>query len=113
MHNNGPGQAAQGNTPNAQEVAPAPIMELNVLLFASLKDAAGAEQIRVQIPAQVETPVTVADFLVECGRQYPVLEAWLPHVRVAVNCAYASVEETVKSGDEIALLPPVSGGAGD
>lgn len=56
-------------------------------------------------------PVTVREFLAQCGAQHPALAAWLPHIRVAVNCAYADNSQTLAPGDEIALLPPVSGGA--
>ncbi|HEX8833084.1 MAG TPA: MoaD/ThiS family protein [Abditibacteriaceae bacterium] len=80
-----------------------------VLLFASLRDAAGADGVSVSIPESVN-PVTVSSLLEACAVQYPLLAAWLPHIKVAVNCEYATPDFTVTSRDEIALLPPVSGG---
>jgi molybdopterin converting factor small subunit len=82
-----------------------------VLLFASLKDAAQAGHIDVRVSAPPGAAVTVADVLAQCGRQYPRLAPWLPHVRVAVNCEYSDVQQPLEAGDEIAFLPPVSGGA--
>ena len=81
-----------------------------MLLFASLKDAAQADRIAVQVPALADATVTVEELLAQCGRQYPNLLPWLPHVRVAVNCEYASGLNLLHAGDEIALLPPVAGG---
>ena len=86
-------------------------LELSVLLFASLKDVANADRIVVHIPVGSGAAVTVADFLAHCGRQHPQLAPWLPHVRVAVNCEYSDLQQPLAASDEIALLPPVSGGA--
>ncbi|MDQ3814036.1 MAG: MoaD/ThiS family protein [Armatimonadota bacterium] len=79
-----------------------------VLLFASLKDAVAADRITVRVSSSA--PLTVAELLAHCGQQYPALAPWLPHVKVAVNCAYADARQQVAAGDEIALLPPVAGG---
>jgi molybdopterin converting factor small subunit len=84
---------------------------LKVLLFASLKDAAKADHIEVHIPISPGATITVADLLAHCGLQYPQLAPWLPHVRVAVNCEYSDPHQLLTATDEIALLPPVSGGA--
>lgn len=80
--------------------------QYNLLLFASLKDAAGAGEIAVSNRADC----TVQELLQACGEQFPILAPWLEHVRVAVNCEYADVTKTVSSHDEIAILPPVAGG---
>lgn len=79
-----------------------------VLLFASLRDAAGADVISISIPDA--EPVTVARLLKAVEEQCPAIGKWLPHLRVAVNCAYATPETSIKFGDEIALIPPVAGG---
>lgn len=81
-------------------------MNIEVLLFAGLKEAAGAERVAVQI----EDGASVGALLQACGEQHPTLAKWLPYVRVAVNCTYAAHERHVQDGDEIAFLPPVSGG---
>lgn len=86
-------------------------LEFSILLFASLKDAAGAGQITVQVQNSGAQAITVDELLRECATQYPAIAKWLPYVRVAVNCTYAAGAQTVCTDDEIALLPPVSGGA--
>jgi molybdopterin synthase catalytic subunit len=84
-------------------------MEITILLFGTLKDAAGTDRIAVAIPDS--TSVSVAALLEECGQQYPQIARWLPHVRVAVNLEYAGTQGLVAEGDEVALIPPVAGGA--
>ncbi len=79
-----------------------------LLLFASLRDAAGADVISVHLPGA--EPATVAGLLRAVEEQCPAIAKWLPHLRVAVNCAYATPETPIKPGDEIALIPPVAGG---
>lgn len=75
-------------------------------LFASLKDAAKTSQIELEIP----DGATVAQLLEAVAREFPALEPWLPHCRVALNEEYAANSQIVRDGDEIALIPPVSGG---
>ncbi|HEX8237356.1 MAG TPA: MoaD/ThiS family protein [Abditibacteriaceae bacterium] len=92
--------------------ASSPSLEIPVLLFAGLKEAAGADLITVRVPQTSSTAkVTLDLFLTCCCRQYPKLEPWMPYVKVAVNCEYSQREKIISADDEIALLPPVSGGA--
>ena len=79
-----------------------------VLLFASLKDAVQTSSISV---VAAEPRVSVADLLRLCGEQFPALSPYLPYVRVAVNFEYSNNEQSVSFTDEIAFLPPVSGGS--
>jgi molybdopterin converting factor small subunit len=89
-----------------------PSLEIPVLLFAGLKEAAGAEQVLVRVPQESSTEKVSLDVLLACCcRQYPKLQPWMPYVKVAVNCEYSQQERLVGADDEIALLPPVSGGA--
>ena len=81
-----------------------------ILLFAVLREKAGCDEVEVNLPCGAR-PVTVADVLTACGEQHPLLAPWLPHVKAAVNCSYARATEEVRPWDEIALLPPVAGGA--
>jgi len=82
-------------------------MRLTVLLFATLKDAARASQIEVELPSGA----TVADLLREAARSHPAMARWMAHVRVAVNQEYVGSTAQLSAGDEIAMIPPVSGGA--
>jgi len=82
-------------------------MELEIRLFATLKDRAGQNRITVQ----VEPPVTVATLLDAVAASFPQLKPALPTALVSVNKAFAGEETAVHAGDEIALFPPVSGGS--
>jgi molybdopterin synthase catalytic subunit len=81
-------------------------MELDIRLFATLKDRAG--QARIQVP--VEEPATVESLLAATAEAYPSLAPALPSTLVAVNRAFADSGKLLHSGDEIAFFPPVSGG---
>lgn len=83
----------------------------NLLLFAGLRDAAEASSVEVVVATLGET-TSLASILEACAQQHPKLAAWLPHIKIAVNCEYSKdMQQQVKPADEIALLPPVSGGA--
>jgi molybdopterin converting factor small subunit len=88
-----------------------------LLLFASLRDAAGHDFIEVLVAPREphveefsQHPVTVEQLLTACVEQYPGLARWKDYVKVAVNCDYSSLDQIVLPTDEIALIPPVSGG---
>lgn len=81
-------------------------LEIEIRLFATLKDKAGQERIEVSVPPQA----TVQELLDETAEQFPQLAPALPTVLVSVNKAYAGKDTPLKSGDEVALFPPVSGG---
>lgn len=82
-------------------------MELSVKLFATLKDRAGRESVSIALPE----PATVQDMLNAIGEQHPALAPALPTALVAVNKDFAFPDTAVTASDEIALFPPVSGGA--
>ncbi|MFQ5421189.1 MAG: molybdenum cofactor biosynthesis protein MoaE [Anaerolineae bacterium] len=84
-------------------------MELEIRLFATLKDRTGKPRIRITLPE----PATVQQLLVAIAAAYPALAESLPTTLVSVNQAFASPETAVTPQDEIALFPPVSGGSGD
>ena len=83
-------------------------MEVDIKLFATLKDRAGSNRIRVNLPE----PATVATLLDAVRAEYPSLVAALGSSLVSVNRSFAAPETPVRGGDEVALFPPVSGGQG-
>jgi molybdopterin synthase catalytic subunit len=83
-------------------------MEIEIRLFATLKDRAGSDRIRVILPTN---PTTVAVLLDAVGADYPAIAPALRSALVAVNRAFAGSETPVGAGDEVAIFPPVSGGA--
>src|ERR671915_794082 len=83
-------------------------MVVSVRLFAGLRERAGADRIEVELPDGAR----VADVLAAMAGT-PVGALRPRECVVAVNREYATADERVRAGDEIALVPPVSGGAGD
>ncbi len=83
---------------------------VSVRLFAILRERAGAGAIELQLP----DGATVADALAELRRR-PGLAESLARIDVAtaVNREWAGPETPLVAGDELALIPPVSGGAAD
>lgn len=77
-------------------------------MFASLRDIVGARAVEVEI-AEAST---VADLCAALSTLHPALEGRLGKVRVAVNDELCDVARMLQPGDEVAYLPPVSGGAG-
>ncbi|MFO7679408.1 MAG: molybdenum cofactor biosynthesis protein MoaE [Chloroflexota bacterium] len=82
-------------------------MELQIKLFATLKDRAGQDTIHLQL----DPPITVQTLLTAIETAYPALKPSLPTTLVAVNKAFAFPETEIEEGAEIALFPPVSGGS--
>jgi molybdopterin converting factor subunit 1 len=83
-------------------------MEISVRLFAVLRERAGSDSVRLEVPEGA----TVAEAMEELRGQ-PGLAEPLERMRVAmaVNREYAGPETALEPGDELALVPPVSGGA--
>lgn len=84
-------------------------MEIQIRLFATLKDRIGREIISVQIPEGA----SVADLLKAIAETYPALQPYLPSTVVAINHEFAFPGDSLRPGDEVALFPPVSGGEAD
>lgn len=82
-------------------------MELEVRLFATLKERAGHPRVRVEL----EEPARVAHLLAALATQVPALAPALDTALVAVNREFAFPDNLLHSGDEVALFPPVSGGS--
>ena len=78
-------------------------MEVTIRLFAMLRERAGAREISLELPDGAR----VADAIDALGE----IAAGLPLV-MAVNREYAPEDRVLDPGDELALIPPVSGGAG-
>ncbi len=81
-------------------------MQLQVTFYGVLQQIVGARQLTLELPdgASVQT---LANILVA---QYPSLAERLPTVAFAVDDALVASEHVLHEGDQIALLPPVSGG---
>lgn len=80
---------------------------VQVRLFARLRELAGFELESVEVPPQS----TVADVYAAVRQAHPSFQVEQDSVRAALNQEFADWDEVVSDGDEVAFIPPVSGGA--
>jgi molybdopterin converting factor subunit 1 len=80
-------------------------MKVNVLLFGITKDLVGKQLLNIDI----QEKSTVAEFKRLLQERYPELIE-LNSLAIAVNSEYAKDNVLINENDEIALIPPVSGG---
>jgi molybdopterin converting factor subunit 1 len=80
-------------------------VKVEVLLFASLRDAVG-RTIAVEVPE----PATVTSLRRALEAAHPVIARFGTRAKLAVNEAWARETDPVAPGDTVALLPPVAGG---
>jgi molybdopterin converting factor subunit 1 len=81
-------------------------MRVTVRLFARLRDLAGTGELVRDVPA----PATVQTVWQGLIGEMPALQEYERTMSVAVNADYAKMSAAVADGDEVAFLPPVSGG---
>jgi len=81
-------------------------MRVTVRLFARLRDLAGAGELVRDVP----DPSTVQTVWKTLVAEMPALQDYERTMSVAVNADYSKMSATVSDGDEVAFLPPVSGG---
>ena len=81
-------------------------MRVTVRLFARLRDLAGSGE----LVRDVANPATVETVWRALVTEMPSLGEYERTMSVAVNADYAKMSANVQEGDEVALLPPVSGG---
>jgi molybdopterin synthase catalytic subunit len=82
-------------------------MEVRVLFFGLLKDVCGRAADSVSLP----DGATVADLLDYYQQRIPKIKTFLPSIALSVNQEYSSPDRGLHPNDEVAFLPPVSGGA--
>lgn len=88
----------------------APALErarLRVLFFGAAREAVGADTVEWETSA----PATVQSVFAELLAAYPQLSRFGRSLLIAVNQEYAPLNRDVRAGDELAIFPPVSGGA--
>ena len=84
-------------------------VRVRVRLFAIQRELAGTRELELDLP----DGATVDDAWAAVVERHPVLAPGRPSVRFAVNGEYVSADAPVAGGDELAFIPPVSGGAGE
>jgi len=81
-------------------------MQVQVRLFAILRERAGQSIVLLDLPEGA----TVNQAAVRLGEQLPALTPMLAKVAFAVNLEYAPATQMLSEGDELAVIPAVSGG---
>lgn len=81
-------------------------MRVNIRLFARLRDLAGTGELVRDVPG----PATVQTVWTALTDEMPALQVYERTMSVAVNADYSRMTAAVNDGDEVAFLPPVSGG---
>lgn len=80
--------------------------KIKVRLFANLRELVGEREITITVPGGV----TVSYLNNEILNKYPQLKSFSNKFVTSVNCKVTTGDTVITSSDEIALLPPVSGG---
>lgn len=83
-------------------------MQVTVQYFARLHELAQAREWTCEVP----DGATVADVWTSCTASHPAIAVFDGRVSTAVNAEFSSMDAPVHDGDEVAFLPPVSGGNG-
>jgi molybdopterin synthase sulfur carrier subunit len=81
-------------------------MQIRVLFFGQLQEITGV----TQEDAELSEGARVNDLFERYGRRFPKLAEFRGSVATAVNQEYADWRTKLAPGDEVAFLPPVSGG---
>ena len=83
-------------------------MQITAKLFGAAREAAGAKELSLALPEGA----TARDVWALLLDQHPAIAPFAEHLAVSVNFEIRPIDAEVHDGDEIAFLPPVSGGAG-
>lgn len=81
-------------------------MQVSVKLFAAYQEVVGAPELSMELDAGAVV-AAVRDRLIA---QYPELERWREVTRFGVNLEFVEANTPLSPGDEVVLIPPVSGG---
>lgn len=81
--------------------------QMDLLFFGIAKDIVGTSQVDMDFGE--DTPNSVAELKQALKKRYPEFSK-LTSLAIAVNSEYASDDVQLKSNDEVAIIPPVSGG---
>ena len=83
------------------------MISIKIVFLGPAKDFAKAESATLELA----DGATIANLRRELSKRYPSLAAALPTIRFGVNQEFADDDTILTANDEVALIPPVSGGA--
>ncbi|MEC4802926.1 MAG: MoaD/ThiS family protein [Jaaginema sp. PMC 1079.18] len=81
-------------------------IKITVKLFAAYQEAYNQSEIILELPENAP----VAAVLDHAIASHPELEKWRSLTRFGINYQFVSADTLLKNGDEVVLIPPVSGG---
>lgn len=81
-------------------------INVKVKLFAAYQEAYGVPELILQLP-EGSTVATVRDRILQ---EHPELEQWRDVTRFGINLQFVEPDAVLQEGDEVVLIPPVSGG---
>ncbi|MEJ7613602.1 MAG: molybdenum cofactor biosynthesis protein MoaE [Candidatus Fervidibacter sacchari] len=84
-------------------------IKVRVLFLGPAKELTGRNEVVLTLPEGASVATAISKLL----REFPKLEDRLTHYRFAINSDYADENTLLKDGDELALIPPVSGGSSE
>jgi len=81
-------------------------IQITVKLFAIFQEVLATDEMQIKL----ESGTSVSAIFDRLVSQHPQLEKWRSLTRYAVNLNFVEPQAILKNGDEVALIPPVSGG---
>ncbi len=81
-------------------------IQVTIKLFAIFQEVYGVDQMQIEL----ELGTNVSQIFDRLVSQHPHLEQWRSLTRYAINLNFVEPDTVLNNGDEIALIPPVSGG---
>src|SRR5256885_1593244 len=84
-------------------------MQIRVLFFGALKDLVGRSSETLELPEGARLQAALSHY----ADHVPRFQAMLPSIALSVNQEYSAPDRPLQAGDEVGLLPPVSGGSID
>ncbi len=81
-------------------------MQVTVKCFAWAREVTGADEIKLEVPEGG----TVKELRASLGEKFPAFAERMESIAVSVNQEFAGDSHGVSVGDELALIPPISGG---
>lgn len=85
-------------------------MKINLLFFASLREALDTDREQIDLPDDIATVAALRQWLTSRGPAWQASLGQGRAIRVAVNQALAEPDTPITEGAEVAFFPPVTGG---
>ena len=82
-------------------------MKVTIRFFARLRELVGAKTLERDVPENI----VVSELIHNLQTEFPQLARLIPHTAISLNREFVDPQTRLKEGDEVALFPPVSGGA--